>query len=119
MKLHVEQHRRRATLVMLENLLRDFKDKLVEAKIHFCLNLVVQKLLSEFGECKVARVGVEVERLEDELHHAWLLRLQNVVGQDPRQRHFDRELDPLAHCQLEVKLTEPHLGQVTALRQRF
>jgi len=67
----------------------------------------------------VTRVGVEVERLEDEFHHSRVFRFENVVCEDPRKRHFDRELNALAHCQFEIIFSEPELGQIATFGQRF
>jgi len=38
-----------------------------------------------------------------------------VIGEDPGHGHLDGELDPLAHCHLQVELPVPQLGQVTAV----
>ena len=51
------------------------------------------------------------------LHHGGLLGLQDVVGEDPGHGHLDGELDSAAHGQLQEELSEPQLGQVTALLQ--
>lgn len=51
------------------------------------------------------------------LHHGGLLGFQDVVGEDPGHRHLNGELDPAAHRQLQEELSEPQLGEVTALLQ--
>ncbi len=38
-----------------------------------------------------------------------------MIGEDPGHGHLDGELDPLAHCHLQVELPVPQLGQVTAV----
>lgn len=51
------------------------------------------------------------------LHHGRLLGLQDVVSEDPGHGHLNRELDSATHGQLQEELSEPQLGQVTALLQ--
>lgn len=51
------------------------------------------------------------------LHHGGLLGLQDVVGEDPGHGHLNGELDSATHGQLQEELSEPQLGQVTALLQ--
>lgn len=53
------------------------------------------------------------------LHHRSFLGFQDVVRQDPGHGHFNGELDPAAHSQLQEKLPEPELGEVTTLLQCF
>ena len=105
----------RQVLVVVKYLLTQLVDKLIKAKIDLCLNLVVEELPLEVVQGVACTVTVEVQRVEDVLHHVGLLVLQDVVGQDPRQGHLNGELDALAHGQLQVELTEPQLRQVTAL----
>ena len=72
-ELDIQQHCSGADFVVLKDLLRDFVDELIKTKIDLGLDLVVKKLFSEFGQRKVTRVGVEIEWLENKLHHAGLI----------------------------------------------
>ncbi len=51
------------------------------------------------------------------LHIGRVLGGEDVVDEDPGHRHFDRELDTLAHRHLKVELAVPKLGQVAAVLQ--
>mmetsp|Transcript_16170 Transcript_16170/g.63052 ORF Transcript_16170/g.63052 Transcript_16170/m.63052 type:complete len:338 (+) Transcript_16170:1663-2676(+) len=96
------------------DLVRELEDELVEAEVHLCLNFVVEELLLERGERAVRRVVVDVQRVEDVLHHRARARLQDRVCQNPRQREVDGELQPLG--ELQVELTVPEVAQVCHLQ---
>ena len=55
------------------------------------------------------RVVVQVEGIEDALDVGGGSFFEDVVSEDPREGHLDRELDPLAHCHLQVELSVPQL----------
>lgn len=40
-----------------------------------------------------------------------------MIGEDPGHGHLDGELDPATHGELQKELSEPQLGEVTALLQ--
>uniref|UniRef100_A0A3Q4H5C5 Fibronectin type-III domain-containing protein n=1 Tax=Neolamprologus brichardi TaxID=32507 RepID=A0A3Q4H5C5_NEOBR len=44
-------------------------------------------------------------------------RHPDVIGEDPGHGHLDGELDPATHGELQKELSEPQLGEVTALLQ--
>ena len=104
-------------LIVVEDLLAELVDELVEAQVNLSLYLVVQELPLEVVESVASAITVQVQGVQNVLHHVSLLVLQDVVGEDPRQGHLDWELDPLSHGQLQVELPEPQLRQVTTLSQ--
>ena len=53
------------------------------------------------------------------LHHGGVVGVEDVVGEDPRERHVDGKLQPLALRQLQVELAEPELRQVAAVTHAF
>ena len=60
---------------------------------HLSLDLVVEELLLEVMQREVGAVVVEVEWVEHVLHHGRLARVEDVIGEHPRHRHLDRELN--------------------------
>lgn len=40
-----------------------------------------------------------------------------MVSEDPGHGHLDGELNPATHCELQEKLSEPQLREVTTLLQ--
>ncbi len=104
-------------LVIVKYLLTEFINHLIKTEVDLCLNLIVEKLPSKVVQGIVSAVAVEVQWVEDVLHHVSLLVLQDVVGEDPREGHLDGKLNPLSHRQLQIEFPEPELGEVTALTQ--
>ena len=111
----VQQDRPGHVLVVRVHLLTQLVDKLVEAKVHLSLHLVIEELLAEHSERIEGRVVVEVEGVEDALHVRGVLGVEDVVGEDPGHGHLDGELDPLAHGHLQVELAIPQLAQVATV----
>mmetsp|Transcript_17800 Transcript_17800/g.53439 ORF Transcript_17800/g.53439 Transcript_17800/m.53439 type:complete len:401 (+) Transcript_17800:1881-3083(+) len=109
----IQKGRTGQALVVVEGLVGQLVDQLIEAEVHLGLDLLVEEALVQIEQGTIGRIVVDVQRIEDELGHAHVVGLDDVVGEDPRQRHLDRELQTLA--QLQVELTIPEVGHVTHL----
>ena len=94
-------------LVVGEHLIAEFVDELIEAEIHFGFEFVVEKLLLDFGEGILGGVVVEIQRVENVLHHRGLPRFQAVVRQNPGHAHLDGKLDSPAHRHFQEELSIP------------
>ena len=114
----IKQNASSCLLVGPEYLLAEHIYKLIEAQVHFGLDLIIQMSLPENSQRIHSSVVVQIQRVEHKLHEGLVLCLQNVTGQNPRHRHLNRELNLLAHGHLQIELPVPHLRQVTAPGQR-
>lgn len=102
----------------MEDLFTEFVHQLIKTEIDLCFYLIIQKLSLEMVQSISSTVTVQVQWVQDILHHVGLLVLQDMVGEDPRQRHLNGELNTLTHGELQIELPKPQLGQVTTLTQR-
>lgn len=114
----VQQQRGRVLLVMDEYLSGEFEYELVECQIGLSLNFVVEEPSAERQERASRGIIVEVQWVQEQLGESWILGFENVVGKDPGNRHFNRELHSLSIGQLEEELAEPELGHITAFEDR-
>ena len=98
--------------VVLPNGLTEVEDELFEAHSALRLHLIVHELLLELEQRCVGRVVVQVHRVQDVGvgRDGVLARVDDVLSQDPWQRHTDRELDALS--ELEVELAVPEEGHI-------
>ena len=86
------------------------EEDLVEREIHLRLDLAVQVLLAVGAQRGGGGVVVCLERREEQRHERAVAHLEDVIDEDPRERHRQRELDALA--ELEVKLAHPEVRDV-------
>jgi hypothetical protein len=97
------------------DLIGQFVDELFKRQVDLGLNFIVQEPRLELVQCTRGCVVVNVERIEHVLHHGGVAALENVIGQDPRQRHVDRELNALVEIQIELAV--PQISDVGDLAQ--